>query len=185
MFSCSATFVGIYFSTVFRRLVYINMYTLCLLWDHNILREPQHTPGAYPRHPQRPKWKEFLHKLLVGGLGYVPGACWKILRNIWRGYYLWTWFLMVFARQLSLKFFFKEGILGDTMKRILLGSLQRNTWHYHPNFSGLVRESSKSSKMCFISSISEMIIFQEILLQKWYPKKIEDHKIKITGLHTR
>ena len=30
--------------------------------------------------PQTPKWKEFLHKLLVGGLGYVPGVCWKILR---------------------------------------------------------------------------------------------------------
>ena len=47
-----------------------------------ILREPQHTPGAYPRLPQTPKWKEFLHKLLVGGLGYVPGVCWKVLRGI-------------------------------------------------------------------------------------------------------
>ena len=45
------------------------------------LREPQHTPGAYPRPPQNPKWKEFLHKLLVLGLGYVPGVCWKILRE--------------------------------------------------------------------------------------------------------
>ena len=55
-----------------------------LLWGVtliNYLREPQHTPGTYPRHPQSPKWKEFLHKLLVGGLGYVPVACWKILRN--------------------------------------------------------------------------------------------------------
>ena len=43
------------------------------------LREPQHTPGAYPRPPQTPKWKEFLHKLLVLGLRYVPGVCWKIL----------------------------------------------------------------------------------------------------------
>ena len=41
-----------------------------------ILRETPHTPGAYPRHPQTPKWKEFLHKLLVGGLGYAPGVCW-------------------------------------------------------------------------------------------------------------
>ena len=23
--------------------------------------EVQHTPGAYPRDPQNPKWKEFLH----------------------------------------------------------------------------------------------------------------------------
>ena len=45
------------------------------------LRKIQHTPGAYPRHPQSPKWKEFLHKLLVGGLGYDPGVCWKILRQ--------------------------------------------------------------------------------------------------------
>ena len=48
----------------------------------NVLRETQHTPGAYPRHPQTPKRKEFLHKLLVGGLGYAPGACWKVLRNV-------------------------------------------------------------------------------------------------------
>ena len=47
----------------------------------NGLREPQHTPGAYPMNPQTPKWKESLHKLLVGGLGYVPGVCWIILRN--------------------------------------------------------------------------------------------------------
>ena len=38
---------------------------------------------AYPRHPQTPKWKEFLHKLLVGGMGYAPGVCWKVLRNKW------------------------------------------------------------------------------------------------------
>lgn len=44
-----------------------------------ILREPQHIPGAYPRHPQTPKWKELLHKLLVGDPGYVPGICRKIL----------------------------------------------------------------------------------------------------------
>ena len=52
----------------------------CLSWilvdtSHRFridLRETQHTPGAYPRHPQTPKWKEFLHKLLVGGLGYAP-----------------------------------------------------------------------------------------------------------------
>ena len=52
-------------------------------WIH-CLREPQHTPRAYPRHPQSPKWKEFLHKLLVGGLGYAPGVCWKILRHCQR-----------------------------------------------------------------------------------------------------
>ena len=44
-----------------------------------ILREPQHTPAAYPRPPQTLKWKEFLHKQMVEGLGYVPGVCWKIL----------------------------------------------------------------------------------------------------------
>ncbi len=57
-------------------------YWLAEFCPSTILREPQHTPGAYPRHPQSPKWKEFLHKLLVGGLGYVPGVCWKILRTI-------------------------------------------------------------------------------------------------------
>ena len=63
-------------------------------WRTIILREPQHTPGAYPRHPQTPKWKEFLHKLLVGGLGYAPGVCWKVLRIMtgWRIpiFYIWA-----------------------------------------------------------------------------------------------
>ena len=56
-----------------------------LSWAQNlshILREPQHTPGAYPRPAQTPKWKEFLHKLLVLGLGYVPEVCWKIIGHI-------------------------------------------------------------------------------------------------------
>ena len=51
---------------------------MCFFFTY-LLREPQHTPGAYPRHPQTPKWKEFLHKMLVEHLGYVPGVSWKIL----------------------------------------------------------------------------------------------------------
>ena len=35
------------------------------------LRETQHTRGARPRNPKTPKLKELLHKLLVGGLGYL------------------------------------------------------------------------------------------------------------------
>ena len=58
------------------------------------LREPQHTPGAYPRHPQSPKWKEFLHKLLLGGLGYVPGVCWKFLRKNW----LWNHAILLYKQ---------------------------------------------------------------------------------------
>ena len=57
---------------------------LSRLVSWRVLREPQHTPGAYPRHPQTPKWKEFLHKLLVGGLGYAPGVCWKVLRRVFQ-----------------------------------------------------------------------------------------------------
>ena len=41
-----------------------------------ILREAQHTPVSHtpdiPFHPQM--IQEFLHKLLVGGLGYAPGG---------------------------------------------------------------------------------------------------------------
>ena len=43
-----------------------------------MLRKPDKTKApmahvfAYPRHPQSPKWKEFLHKVLVEGLGCVP-----------------------------------------------------------------------------------------------------------------
>ena len=40
-------------------------------------------PWSIPQaSPFTPKWKEFLHKLLLGGLGYVPGVCWKVLRYI-------------------------------------------------------------------------------------------------------
>ena len=61
------------------------------------LRETQHTPGAYPKHPQTPKWKEFLHKLLVGGLGYAPGVCWKGLGewNEFSSHWNWGNFLEV------------------------------------------------------------------------------------------
>ena len=52
--------------------------TTYIHWD-DPPREPQHTPGAYPRHPQTLKWKDILHKQMVEGLGYVPGVCWKIL----------------------------------------------------------------------------------------------------------
>ena len=43
---------------------------------------PTYPCFAYLRLPQTPKWKEFLHKLLVGGLGYVSGVCWKVLSFI-------------------------------------------------------------------------------------------------------
>ncbi len=46
-------------------------------------RKPQHTPGAYPRHPQRPKWKEFRNiNRWLGVWGYVPGG---MLKNYWIG----------------------------------------------------------------------------------------------------
>ena len=50
--------------------------------NHVSKRTPTYPWVAYPRHPQTPKWKEFLHKLLVGNLGYVPGVCWNILRML-------------------------------------------------------------------------------------------------------
>ena len=40
-------------------------------------RNPNIPPKTYPRNPQAPKGKEFLHELLVGGLGYDPDSCWK------------------------------------------------------------------------------------------------------------
>ena len=42
----------------------------------NSKRAPTYPCFAYPRHPQTLKWKEFLHKQMVEGLGYVPGVCW-------------------------------------------------------------------------------------------------------------
>ena len=51
------------------------------------LREPQHTRGAYPRHPRSPKWKELLHKLLVGIWGMFQGYVGKFLEwNIVMGF---------------------------------------------------------------------------------------------------
>ena len=43
----------------------------------------EHTPGI-------PKSKEFLSKVLVGGLGYVWGVCWKILRTLNLEDFCWT-----------------------------------------------------------------------------------------------
>jgi len=37
-------------------------------------------PWSRPQASPKPKWKEFLHKLLVGGLWYVQGVCWGSLR---------------------------------------------------------------------------------------------------------
>ena len=64
--------------TVSKCSFFVDIWTRGHVWKRNTrtwenLREPQHTPGAYP------EWKEFLHKLLVGGLGYAPATCWKIL----------------------------------------------------------------------------------------------------------
>ena len=42
------------------------------------LREPQHIPGAYPQASPNPQRHSSI-KLLVGGLGCVPGICWNIL----------------------------------------------------------------------------------------------------------
>jgi len=39
-------------------------------------------PWSIPQESLNPQMKEFLHKPLVGGLGYVPGICWKILRQV-------------------------------------------------------------------------------------------------------
>ena len=44
-------------------------------------------PGAYARHPP-PNWKEILHKLLVGGLWYVPGST---LFSLWSSYTSWNY----------------------------------------------------------------------------------------------
>ncbi len=36
-------------------------------------------PGTDPRYPKIQIWKDFLHKQVVEGLGYVPGVCWNFL----------------------------------------------------------------------------------------------------------
>ena len=82
---------------------------LNILWVAN-RRKPQHTPEAYRRHPQPPNARNlFVNcKLLVGGLGYVPGVCWKFLRmNHWilmlgmneisTIYSMLTWWLLLVA----------------------------------------------------------------------------------------
>ncbi len=44
------------------------------------LRKIQQTPGTDPRYPKIQIWRDFLHKQVVEGLGYVPGVCWSFLR---------------------------------------------------------------------------------------------------------
>ena len=35
---------------------------------------------SYPRYPKTQIWKDFLHKQVVEGPGYVPGVCWNFLK---------------------------------------------------------------------------------------------------------
>ena len=100
-----------------------------------------------------------------------------------RGYYLWTvfvwWFLHVSFRLFSSII---QGILGYTMKRMLLGNLQRNTWHSHPNFRGLVWESSKFSRICF-RKLSETITFQRNSVSNIISRKKQKRSQKKTNYH--
>ena len=47
----------------------------------NILREPQHTAGAYPRHPQNTKWKEFRNIKWFRVWGMLQGYVGKFLET--------------------------------------------------------------------------------------------------------
>ena len=84
-----------------------------------------------------------------------------------RGYYLWTvfvwWFLHVSFRLFSSII---QGILGYTMKRMLLGNLQRNTWHnqgfsmgilqiLQNLFQKIVRNNHVRKKFCFKNNIPQ------------------------------
>ena len=53
--------------------------------DTKYLRKFQHTPVSHiPGNPFHPQMKRIPnYKLLVEGLGYVPGLCWKILGKSW------------------------------------------------------------------------------------------------------
>ena len=108
--------------------------------------------------------KEFINTY-KHGLPAIPvlGPLFIVYR---RGYYLWTVFVWWFLH-VSFRLFFSiiQGILGYTMKRMLLGNLQRNTWHNHPNFRGLVWESSIFSRICF-RKLSETIMFQRNYVSK-------------------
>ena len=65
------------------------------------LREPQDTPGTYPRHPQTPKWKEFVYKVLFQGyVGKFLEYCLKIgfwigdqvmIKKLWNHNERFTW----------------------------------------------------------------------------------------------
>jgi len=52
-----------------------------------------HTLGRYPKLPQTPKKKEFLHKLLVKHPGYRPGVCGWDLRNVFTSRFMHPDFL--------------------------------------------------------------------------------------------
>ena len=44
------------------------------------LRKIQQNPRTNPSYPKIQIWRDFLHKQVVEGLGYVPGVCWSFLR---------------------------------------------------------------------------------------------------------
>ena len=52
-----------------------------------------HTLGRYPKLPQTPKKKEFLHKLLVKHPGYRPGVCGWDVRNVFTSRFMHPDFL--------------------------------------------------------------------------------------------
>ena len=43
--------------------------------EKNTPKEKTQTPGTYPRYPKVEIWKDFLHKQVVEGLGYVLSEC--------------------------------------------------------------------------------------------------------------
>ena len=50
--------------------------------NHKFPREPQHTPGTYPRPSTTCWWRKSCHICILGYLGSAPRVCWKILRKL-------------------------------------------------------------------------------------------------------
>ena len=105
-------------------------------------------PWSIPQASPNPQMKKILHKLLVKGLGYVPGVCWEILRVIHNSmHHLYTSTVFPTFQSLSLGPFASGSATGPKNPRprfplprvghrIMVKSLEKNeilaSWWFQP-----------------------------------------------------
>ena len=132
--------------------IYRKLLASRILSINNSKRTPTY-PWSIPQASPKPQMKGIPnHKLLVGGLGYVPGVCWKILRTIFPYNQLFQTLFGIFGPQRNL-----ERI--STFRRFTYFSTQ---WWNHSLVLYMVCRIS--TYMC----IYMISILNDIYLNLWY-----------------